>query len=145
MESEITCPKCNGCGKIKAPRIRNKRVISSDPDKRYCMACKVFKHNNDYYRSKGQLTSYCKKCHCSKKKKTHNKETRNRYARKHDCFCKVCGMFFKGYTKQQYSCSRKCHMTRLNKSLLDESILSESLLNKLPNELADQLREEGYK
>lgn len=135
MDSEITCPKCNGCGKIKPPRNRGKRLKSLNPNERYCTRCKVFKSCSDFYLYKSKFSSYCKRCQCTKPRKPRDKEVDKRYRRRYDCICRVCGKHYKGYSNKQYSCSRSCHMTRLNNSEL----------SKLPNELADQLRKEGYK
>lgn len=137
MESKITCPKCKGCGEISPPRKRTKSPGSLDPNEKFCPMCKVFKTLDGYYKNKkGKVSGYCKKCQCAKPRSLRNKEKRKTYIYRYDCTCKICGILFRGYTKNQYSCSRHCHMVRLNSYNL----------NKLPNELASQIeRNDFYK
>lgn len=135
MDSKIICPKCKGCGEIPPPRKRTKMPKSLNPNERFCCMCSSFKIHDDFYRNKkGKVVGYCRKCQGSKPRSPRNKKLRKARIYRYECRCNMCGKLFMGYKKDQFSCSTRCHMVRLNGSILD----------KLPNELAAQLRDEGY-
>lgn len=115
-EDKIECPKCKGCGKINPPK---KKMISSDPNLKWCIKCKQFLSRTDNFYSS---TGYCKKCHNTKQRKR---------IHKFDHECKACGVKFQGRRYQLY-CTRKCNCAAMNKKKVF------NVYDKLPNELRDQ-------
>jgi hypothetical protein len=128
MEEKIECPRCKGFGKINKSRIREKSVKSLNPNEKFCIQCKSLKSINDFYKNKfGRYLSYCK--NCDKFRRSSN----NR--RKFKGTCAFCGIEFMGFTGKQKYCSRSCCLNNINHHI-DKK--------KLPNEINERLKEEGF-
>ena len=125
-EEKITCPKCKGCGVIG--KTKRGYVKQENPDIKWCAKCKKFEPINNFYIFKRGRSAYCKKYYCARRRQVYKKK----YIYKYICICKICLMEFVGYKKDQVSCSRACHMKRLN---------SKFRLDILSNECIEQFKE----
>ena len=123
----ITCTKCNGCGKTKKPRYRAKSVKSTDPTKKWCSKCQSFIDLSGFY----SKTPYCKVCH-NKKMSGIKRKTPQVKKKITDIICAICGIKAKGFSSSQKTCSKPCHLKRMNRDRMSRAH------QLLPNYLSDE-------
>lgn len=126
-EEMIACPKCKGCGEIKKPRSIARRVRSFDPTKKWCPACKSFFNLDCFYKG----TGYCKPCQKIRSKARFKESPISN--KKFEITCMICHQIVKTFSSKQITCSRKCHMERLNsrKQPREKDLLPSYLIEEL--------------